>query len=478
MFRSTISYESLAESLAERMGSSVASGIVPDHAPNVDSESEPMEALASPVVSDSDSVEPSLKSEPFSGHDTPIGLAASDPDDEPLGSPDTADYYGGSKFFEDDPSKDNFIAAYPSSPPPSPTRSGPYYKRPRSSPSSSAGPPPKRCIKLPAPASPAPALHSMDALQRDDIGQDVRENGLEARIKRLEDTNRNTRNGNGSGSESDGGSCSKRTVHTARGCTYKEFLNYQPLNFKGLDENDDRSLLPRNEIQKLETELWNLMVRGTNVVGYKQRFQELALLYPRMVPEEEDKVESLMDQNVRVYAARQADNKRRLENAPKNNHAQQPPFKRQNVARAYIVRPSEKSGYAVGHLTRDCKIHVVADQIAPVETQRTLTCFACGKQGHFHSECPKLKNHNRGNQVGSSEARGMVYALGGGNANQDPNVVTSAFLLNNRYASILFDTGADRSFVSTAFGSLIDIAPSALDNKYDIELPDGKNNRS
>ncbi|GJX72040.1 zinc finger, CCHC-type containing protein [Tanacetum coccineum] len=45
---------------------------------------------------------------------------------------------------------------------------------------------------------------------------------------------------------------------------------------------------------------------------------------------------------------------------------------------------------------------------------------------------------------------------------------------NHRYASILFDTGADRSFVSTAFSSLINIAPSALDTKYDAELADGK----
>ncbi|GKB77302.1 hypothetical protein Tco_0944197 [Tanacetum coccineum] len=51
------------------------------------------------------------------------------------------------------------------------------------------------------------------------------------------ETNRNTRNGNGngSGSQFDGESGSKRTVHTARGCTYKEFLNCQPLNFKGTE---------------------------------------------------------------------------------------------------------------------------------------------------------------------------------------------------------------------------------------------------
>ncbi|GKF48868.1 putative reverse transcriptase domain-containing protein, partial [Tanacetum coccineum] len=50
--------------------------------------------------------------------------------------------------------------------------------------------------------------------------------------------------------------------------------------------------------------------------------------------------------------------------------------------------------------------------------------------------------------------------------NLNSNVVTGTFLLNNRYASILFDTGADRSFISTAFSSLID--------GYDVELADDK----
>nr|GFA84877.1 hypothetical protein [Tanacetum cinerariifolium] len=52
----------------------------------------------------------------------------------------------------------------------------------------------------------------------------------------------------------------------------------------------------------------------------------------------------------------------------------------------------------------------------------------------------------------------------------DANVVTGTFLLNNRYASILFDTGADRSFVSTTFSTQINITPSTLDHCYDVEL--------
>ncbi|GJU08907.1 putative reverse transcriptase domain-containing protein [Tanacetum coccineum] len=52
--------------------------------------------------------------------------------------------------------------------------------------------------------------------------------------------------------------------------------------------------------------------------------------------------------------------------------------------------------------------------------------------------------------------------------------MTGTFLLNNRYASILFDTSADRSFVSTAFSSQMDIMPSTLDHYYDVELADGR----
>ncbi|GJW42909.1 putative reverse transcriptase domain-containing protein [Tanacetum coccineum] len=58
--------------------------------------------------------------------------------------------------------------------------------------------------------------------------------------------------------------------------------------------------------------------------------------------------------------------------------------------------------------------------------------------------------------------------------NPDSNVITGTFLLNNRYASILFDTGADRSFMSTAFSSQMDITPSTLDHYYDVELADGR----
>ncbi|GKA33213.1 reverse transcriptase domain-containing protein [Tanacetum coccineum] len=52
-----------------------------------------------------------------------------------------------------------------------------------------------------------------------------------------------------------------------------------------------KNYCPRSEIKKLETELWNLTMKGTDVESYTQRFQELVLLCSRMVPNESDKVE-------------------------------------------------------------------------------------------------------------------------------------------------------------------------------------------
>nr|GEX43523.1 reverse transcriptase domain-containing protein [Tanacetum cinerariifolium] len=56
----------------------------------------------------------------------------------------------------------------------------------------------------------------------------------------------------------------------------------------------------------------------------------------------------------------------------------------------------------------------------------------------------------------------------------NPNVVAGTFLLNDHYACILFDTGVEKSFVSSAFTPFIDIAPTFLNTSYEVELADGK----
>ncbi|GKE43629.1 putative reverse transcriptase domain-containing protein [Tanacetum coccineum] len=59
-------------------------------------------------------------------------------------------------------------------------------------------------------------------------------------------------------------------------------------------------------------------------------------------------------------------------------------------------------------------------------------------------------------------------------ARQDPNIVTSTFTLNNNFATTLFDSGADYSFVSTTFIPLLGLEPSELGFKYEIEITSGQ----
>ena len=119
-----------------------------------------------------------------------------------------------------------------------------------------------------------------------------------------------------------------------------------------------------------------------------------------------------------------------------------------------------------GHIAKDCKGPISATNVATPGS-----CFNCGVVGHLKKNCPNLRNQNGGN---NGNARGRAFVIGAGEAREDPNLVTGTFLLNNCYASVLFDTGADKSFVSEEFSLLINIPPTALDAKYIIELANGK----
>nr|GEW02010.1 hypothetical protein [Tanacetum cinerariifolium] len=94
------------------------------------------------------------------------------------------------------------------------------------------------------------------------------------------------------------------------------------------------------------------------------------------------------------------------------------------------------------------------------------------QEENFRKYCPKFKNNNHGTKGGNAIAPVKVYEVGRVGINPDSNVITGTFLLNNRYASILFNTGANRSFVSTAFSSQIAITPTTLNHYYDVELAD------
>ncbi|GJZ95915.1 reverse transcriptase domain-containing protein [Tanacetum coccineum] len=239
---------------------------------------------------------------------------------------------------------------------------------------------------------------------------------------------------------------------------------------------------PRTKIKKLKVKLWDLKVKGTDVIGYNQRFQELALLYVKMFLEESDKIKryvgglpdmihksvvaskpktmqeateiatKVMDKRIRTFAERQTENKRKQD----DNHQQQLQNKRQNTDKAYAAGTGEKRLYGVSKPLcpkSPANANATNNQRGN-RTGQKPTCYECGVQGHFKRECLKLNNNNnQGNPARNVNAPAKVYTAGHAGTNPDSNIMTGTFLLNNHYASILFDTSADRSFVTTAFSS-------------------------
>ncbi|GKB05309.1 putative reverse transcriptase domain-containing protein [Tanacetum coccineum] len=386
-----------------------------------------------------------------------------------------------------------------------------------------------------------PSLEEDVTLRRDrksdgDNGNDRNGNG----------GNRNGENGNGNPNENDKGA---RPV--ARECTYQDFMKCQPLNFKGTEgvvgfirwfEKMETVFHISNCPNKYQVKYatctllnsalawWNSHKRIVGTDAAFSIFQELTKLCTKMVPKEEDRVErfigglpdniqgnviaaeptrlqdavhianNLMDQKLKGYAVKNAKNRRRLEVNQRDNHGQQPPFKRQNVggqnvARAYTAGNNEKRGYVgplpycskcklhhegpctmrygkcnkVGHLTRDCKatISTTSTHRGQVVNQRVLTCFECGRQGHYRSDFLKLKDQNcrnkTGNKSGIGEARGKAYVLGGGDANPDSNVVTDT--LDISYAVELAD-----GRVSETNTLLIGCTLGLLGHPFNIDL--------
>nr|GEU73711.1 putative reverse transcriptase domain-containing protein [Tanacetum cinerariifolium] len=281
---------------------------------------------------------------------------------------------------------------------------------------------------------------------------------------------------------------------------YKEFISCQPFYFNGTEG---------------AVGLIRWFERIELVFSRSRRFQELAVLCPNMVLNTEKLLEAfigaqrLIDQvtmhtpvQVSSDHKRKFDDKRTFNNNNnyrnnKNyhntntnnryNNYQPQQNRRQEAIKAYAATPAENNRYAgnlplckrctlrhtgpctvkcntcnkMGHLTNDCqnKRPATGSTQLPV----TIICHACGEKRHYTNQCRKT----------NINAQGRAYLLRDKNAHQDPNVVTGMFLLNQHLARVLFDSEAEKSFISLSFASMLNIPPITIDAFYDIEISDG-----
>ncbi|GJX53760.1 putative reverse transcriptase domain-containing protein [Tanacetum coccineum] len=187
------------------------------------------------------------------------------------------------------------------------------------------------------------------------------------------------------------------------------------------------------------------------------------------------------------YRNNNNNNYRNINTNNRNNDYRQQQNRRPETFRAYAATPTENNGYTrnrplckkctlhhtgpctvkcetcnrVGHLTRNC-INKGSDT-GSNQQQVSVICHGCGDKGHYNYECSKANN----------SAHGRAYLLRDKNAHRDPNVVTGTFLLTQHLARVLFDSGADKSFVSIFLASMLNIPPITLDTTYDIEMANG-----
>nr|GEV54962.1 reverse transcriptase domain-containing protein [Tanacetum cinerariifolium] len=242
---------------------------------------------------------------------------------------------------------------------------------------------------------------------------------------------------------------------------------------------------PRTEVKNMEDEFYNLTVKRNDLKAYviKHNFVQGANDHKRKFDDRRNTTTNNNYPNNRINNYQN----NRNNNSNRNNDYRQQQNRRQETFRAYAATLTKNSRYTgsfplckkytlhhtgpcpvkchtcnkVGHLTRNCKNKgpATGSNLQPV----SVTCHACGEKGHYNYQCSKANNN----------AHGRTYLLRDKNAHRDSNVVTSTFLLNQHLARVLFDSGADKSFVSISLASMLNIPPITLDTTDDIEMPNG-----
>nr|GEV34799.1 hypothetical protein [Tanacetum cinerariifolium] len=283
---------------------------------------------------------------------------------------------------------------------------------------------------------------------------------------------------------------------------------------ESVQDMSGEELYPSNEMQKLETELRNHAMVGAGPTAYTDRFHELARLVPHLVTPKEPKIiqkaiqiaSTLTGEVFRNGSIKKNHKKRGNRREPSKDRIVRDDNKRTRTGNAFaiITNPVRRENTGTvpkcticstyhppgapcctclncnrpGHFAKDCRVS--PRNVNPINARNPVAraCYECGKTEHIKSACPRLNqaqrpgvNHSnqvvavnggQGHENQGNQERGRAFMLGAEEARQDPNIMTGTFTLNDHYATTLFDSDVDYSFVSTTFIPLLGIGPSDL----------------
>ncbi|GJV61522.1 putative reverse transcriptase domain-containing protein [Tanacetum coccineum] len=311
--------------------------------------------------------------------------------------------------------------------------------------------------------------------------------------------------------ESSGGNIGNtRGTVNVHGCSHKIFMNGKPHSFNGTEDVDglrrwiekveqvfetckcakeDKVMFVASTFEGRALTWWNGNVHTLGLINanrddieaYNNRFYELALMCPELVPTEKKKIES---KQFRVGLLELVKAIRGNGKTTKETPTTITPTTTTTATETTTITNNKTRGRKLPGPMLQPQLRVkVMLEIYQSATIATLTIM--GDALHRCHKCQRNGNQETSLQVWRSKVQELtlfkdVTVMDA--VKKDitrttagiPNVVASTFLLNDHYACILFDSGAEKSFVSSAFTPFIDIAPTALNTSYEVKLADGK----
>nr|GEX63322.1 hypothetical protein [Tanacetum cinerariifolium] len=281
------------------------------------------------------------------------------------------------------------------------------------------------------------------------------------------------------------------------GCSHKTFTSCNPkkewntkVQARGREDalsmtwNNFKALLvekfcPSNKTEKLENEFLNHTMVGANHVVYTVRFHELAKLVPHLVTLESS---ILTDEAVHCGTLTKGNDKSKEIKESSKQGSTWKDNKKAKIGSGFVATVPPKNDN-VNTYPKCAKCYTFHPEDAPYG-QKQRACYECGSLDHLRYDCPKWEQAtgkarnplafkgNKNTQNNRSQARGKAFKRNAVEALQDPKVVTSTFSLNNQFPTVLFDYGADFSFISPKFAPLLNVEHSIINPGYLIEIVD------
>ncbi|GJU37119.1 putative reverse transcriptase domain-containing protein [Tanacetum coccineum] len=306
------------------------------------------------------------------------------------------------------------------------------------------------------------------------------------------------------------------SVQDMSGYRDNQKVKYTAGSFVGMSWDNFKVLMreefcPSNEMQKLETELWNHAMVKASHAAYTDRFHELARLVPHLVTLEGKRIEryvyglapqirgmvaatkpktiqkamqiagTLTDEALRNGPIKKNPEQKGNRGEPSQDRNVRDDNKRNRTRNAYATTTNLFRRENTGTVPKCTTCNTHRSPEVPCRTY-----FNSNRPCHFTKDCRVVpRNVNLINarnpaarayyECSSSwkprePGRGRAFMLGAEEACQVPNIMMGTFTLNDHYTTTLFESGTDYSFVSTTFIPLLGIEPIDLGFSYEIEI--------